>query len=279
MAANDSGEAFVDELAKASPESFAAIAPVVFDRYAQMNPDAFGAYVGRIVYSDFQRNDIPLMMARFADVIGDNPKALEYFGQLNAYLGGFKALAEKAPAKTEPKKEEPKPKTDESATRAQEWAGESSNARNALAKTEFQRLITGKKLDSEDRGQIETLYLSKAQRLAEQYFPNWKKTAQGYIASGNKSAYLRFMASIDKRVVPEAVNYAVSRTLRTPGRPVAVAHTPGTRPAAAKPVNGFKFVGSEPPTSEVRFGAGFTTPQMIMRNQAILKDGTKVQWR
>lgn len=270
--------AFVEDMLKSSPESFAALAPLMMDKFAQAAPEMFAAHVGRVIYADLQRNEIPLLMARFSDVIGDNPRAMEFFKQISEYLGGFKTLATSQVEPPKPKAAPEKPPVDESATRAGQWEQEAATGRAALAVPEFKRLTAGKEVPSEDRAQIEELFKARSKVLASKYFPNWHENAQNYLKSNQKSAYLRLMASIDRRVVPEAVQYAVSKTIR-PGTPGAKSAAVQVKPAVkiAPPANGFKFVGKMPPNDQWDWNR--TSSSMVKENKCVLKDGSRVQWR
>jgi hypothetical protein len=270
--------AFVADMVKASQESFVTLAPLIMEEFAKASPETFAAHVGRVIYADLQRNEIPLLMARFADVLGDNPKALEYFQQINSYLGGFRTLASTEIKPPKPKAAEDKPSGAETTNVAQQWESEAATGRATIAVGEFKRLTAGKTLSGDNRAEIEEFFRARSKVLATKYFPNWTQTAQDYLKAGQKSSYLRLMASIDRRVVPEAVQYAVGKVVR-PGTSGAKPTATVVKPVAkgATPVNGYKFVGKMPATDQIDWF--HTGPASIKKNQAVLKDGSRVQWR
>ena len=275
--------AFVEDMAVSSPESFAKLAPLVLQKYSESQPEAYAAHVGRVVYGDMQRNEIPLLMMRLIDVVGDNAKAGELIGQLNTYLGGFKALADKkvdpvrSAAQAQPKKDDLSKREEE--LRSKEWRAERDVAQKNIVNAEYAKALAGRKPDAEERGQIRELFSMKAARLADNLFKGWQAKAQGYIQRDDKPGYLRFMQSIYKRVAPEAMAAAVNGTMKgKAAAPVNRQQKPAVngKPVVAAPA-GFTPVAKEPGSYEIDYGR--TTKEMIGKNQAVLKDGKKVQWR
>ena len=276
--------AFVEDMATSSPESFAALAPAVFAKYAEVHPDGFGAYIGRVVYGDMQKNDIPLLMARLADVLGDNPKANEVFAQLNGYLGGFKSLAEKNPqvpkpaAAAAPKKDDLTRREEE--LRAKEWKIDRESLQRSITDSEYQKALAGRTATTEERAQIKELFLVRSKAKADQLFPGWPEKAQRFIKSGDKDGYLRYIRSIYQRVVPEAIASSVASTLKGSRKapvgqePKKEAARPGTPPPAAE---GFKPVASEPSSWDIDYNR--TSTSMLNENRAVLKSGAKVTWK
>ena len=84
------------------------------------------------------------------------------------------------------------------------------------------------------------------------------------------------MKSIYSRIVPEAMASSVNSTMKgkkaAPARPAT--RTPVTPNAAAA---GFKPVAAEPHNNDINWK--LTTMEMTRKNQAILRDGSKVSWR
>lgn len=275
-------QAFVNDMAETDPAAFAAIAPKVFDKFAEVNSDAFAGYIGRIVFRDMQSQSVPLMMMRLADTIADNPKAKEAFQAINDYLGGFKVLSEKplpegkkgaAPAKDDAGKKEQD-------LRSREWQMDRTALEKQIVNSEYQKLLAGRKPTSEERAQILELLGAKRQSLADSLFPGWKEKADRYLSNGNKDGYMRYIGSIYRRVLPEAVAYAVRRTLKAAPKPAAAAQArPQLRTAAAgaSASPDFKPVAKEPGSYEIDYSK--TTPKMLAQNRAVLLSGGKVSWR
>jgi hypothetical protein len=280
--------AFVDDLAVSSPESFAAFAPQVFARYAQDNPDGYTSYIGRVVYADLQRQDVPLLMARLADVLGDATKAQPYFEQLNAYLGNFRTLAEMP--HTAPK---PVAKTSTSDSKIAEENARLKNeqtetarkgTQTQLANTEYTKNLAGRQPDTEQKAQIKALFDSKSKDLANSLFPGWVEKAGRYLKTGDRAGYLRLMKSIDVKVIPQAVAYAVSRTMGK-GRGFTGkiqnqqqnGKAPVDKGQPAPAAAGFTLVANEPNSYQIDYDR--TNKQMLQQNRAVMKDGRKITWK
>lgn len=277
--------AFVDDLIESSPEAFNALAPVVFAKYAEQNPDGFQGYIGRLVFGNMQEAGIPLLLMRIGDLVADKPQATEALKQLNDYLGGFKAMAQKPVAEAKPGKTAPQPKKDdlsvrEERLRSQEWNAERTAIQKNIVNGEYKKSLNGRTATSEERAQIQELFLSRSAKAADRIFPGWQQKAERYIKSNDKTGYIRYMETIYRRIVPEAVASAVSSTMRgkaagTQQKPQAPQQKPGS-PAARAP-EGFTPVAKEPGTWEIDYGR--TSQAMLRQNQAVLKDGKKVAWR
>ncbi|MDE2099607.1 MAG: hypothetical protein KGL39_20310 [Patescibacteria group bacterium] len=277
--------AFVDDLIQSSPEAFSALAPVVFQKFAETNPDGFGAYIGRIVYANMQAAEIPLVMMRLNDLVADKPQAIEALKQLNVYLGGFRDLASKAlpefkGAKSSTPKNDDLSKREE-ALRSKEWQAERDSLHKGIVNTEYKRALAGRTPNSEEKAQILELFTGRATTAANRLFPGWQQKAQRYINANDKAGYLRYMETIYRRIVPEAVSSAVSSTMRgkaTSTKKPATPARPAVKPAAnGAGTEGFAPLAKEPDTWEIDYAR--TTPSMLRNNRAVLTSGKKVEWR
>ena len=279
--------AFVEDMLASSPESFAALAPIITAKWAEVQPEGFTSYIGRIVFNDLNKNNIPLTIMRMADVLGDNAKALEYLEQLNTYLGGYKTLAEKRVESPKPGAAKTAPKTDdlakrEETLRSQEWKVERDTIQRTAMDAEYSRALAGRKPDTEEKAQILELFRSRSIAKADQLFPGWQEKAQRFIKANDKAGYLRYIKSIYTRIVPETMASAVNSTMRgkkaaTPAATPKPAPQLKTATAQQPPAKGFKFVSGEPNSFDINYS--YTDKQMLSQNRAILKDGTRVQWR
>lgn len=274
--------AFVEDLVASSPEAFAALAPLVFQKFAEVNAEGFSAYMGRVVLGDMERNGIPIMMMRMQDLMpSDNPKLKEAFDQINAYLGGFKALAEKPMPSA--KSKAAAPKTDdlskrEEALRVKEWQTERNSMQKGIVNSEFTRCLAGRKAEGEEKAQILELFLSRSKAAADRLFPGWEGKSQRYISNNDKPGYLRYMKSIYARIVPESMASSVNSTLKGKKAAPAAARKPALNGGKlTAPAAGFKPVSAEPPTWDIDYGR--TSQAMLRDNQAVLRSGAKVTWQ
>jgi signal recognition particle subunit SEC65 len=275
--------AFVEDMVTSNAQSFAKLAPVVFAKYAEIHPEGFEAYVGRIVFNDMNRAGLPLLMSRMQDVLGENPKALEYFEQLNSYLGAFRTMAEKPIDLTKVKAGEKPPANDalnkrEEELTAKEWKMDRDSVQRSMADLEYRQALAGRKPSTEEKADILERFQMKAANLAAKVEPKWAEKSQRFIANKDKAGYLRFMKSLYARVIPDAMSEAVNKTLRsarpTGGKaPLKRAATPGQKRAANE---GFKPVPEEPGSYDIDYGR--TPDWMVKQNRAILNDGRRVSW-
>ena len=261
-----------------NPEAFAKLAPTVFDHFKEVNPDGWNGYIAKIVASDLANNDIPLVVMRLADLVQDKPAAVELLQRVSNYLAGFKALANKAPAAT-PRREQQRQPADtsrEDTLRAREWNTDRREISSNIKTDAYTKAMAGRKADAEERGQIEELFNTRCARLADNQFKGWRQKSQDYIRRNDKSGYLRYMESIYRRVIPEAMTSAIASTLR--GRTAA----PSKKQVAGakvltKPAEGFTLIAKQPSAAEINFK--LTSPAMVKENKAITISGKKVQWR
>ncbi len=282
--------AFVDDMLATSPQAFATLAPIIFGKYAEIHPEGWQSYIGRIVYGDLQKNEIPVAMTRLADSLrrDDKEGAAEAFNQVAGYLASYKDLASRQVAA--PKLDAPKPKDDdlnkrEETLRSREWKTERAGIYRRLADEQYRFAIGSRKPTSEELAQIQELFQSRAGRLTRQNFPDWERKSEAFIRANDKAGYLRYMASIYRKVVPEAAASAVRSTLKSaPARTTATTTRPAAQTqqrqqqAVATDQSGtFKPIGKEPGTWDIDYDR--TSPAMLAKNRAVLIDGRKVEWR
>lgn len=279
--------AFVDDLAGADPAAFSKIAPAVFAKFAEVSPDGWKKYIGGIVYGDFQRNEIPVQISRLADSLRrkDEAGAIESFNAISAYLSTFKELAE---LRVEaPRGKAPESRTDdlskrEMDLRAREWQSDHAQIERGIVQEEYRAAVGSRKPSTEEKAQIQELFLAKRQTLAKQYFPDQAKKLDALRNANDKAGFMRLATVMHKRVAPEAMRWAVSRTLK-PAKATTSKLNQQQReqPRQQSQQNGagiFKFVGAEPDTWAIDYSYP-GIKQLLGENKAVLKDGVKVQWR
>ena len=271
--------AFVEDMVASDPRAFAALAPVVFSRFAQVDAEGYKGYIGRVIYSDMQRNEVPLLLQRLADTLGENAKAAEYLNQLSGYLGNFKTLAEKPYTPPQPQANQPKPENQsqrEEDLRSREWKLERNQVQGQILQEAKLKALGSRRPTSEDRAEIDERFRFGVTSLTNKLFPGWNEKAQKYIKSNDKSGYLRYMKSIYARVFPDAMATAVEKVMkgRPAGGPQNRQQQPtqnGTQPKPA--AEGYKIVTKVP--NDIDWSR--TSRQMIEADKYILTDGRKVQ--
>jgi hypothetical protein len=285
------GQAFTEEpqllvqdMVVSDPEAFSRFAPIAFDRYREENVKGWNAYVAKVFDADIRSGPVPLALSLLMRSVKDNPEAIEQLNIVNGYLGKFQAIAAEAPEVKPPQRRTAQPNESkrENDLRAREWNTERRELHTEIKTEAMTKALAGRKPTTEEKAQIEELFMSRANRLASNNFKGWQEKAQAYIARNDKAGYLRYMGSIYRRVVPEALTSAIAGTLKGRGAVAVaqpgVARKPNVAPnAAAKPADGFALVAKEPDSYLVDYSR--TTSKMVAENKAVLSDGKKVYWR
>ncbi len=286
--------AFIDGLATANPAAFAKLAPAMFAKFNEISPDGWRQYIGSVVYGDFQRNELPVQLTRLADSIRrkDEAGVTESYNALSAYLATWRELAGlrvEAPKGKPAETGETDLSKREAALRSREWQAEHSGIERRIVQEEYKTAVGARKPSSEEKAEIQELFLSRRQTLAHQYFPDQAKKLDALRSRNDKAGFMRLATVMHKRVSPEAMRWAVARILK-PSRAAASSTTQQrTQQQSEKPqqrqqqqpqngAGAFKFVSAEPGTYDI----DYTYPgikNLISENKAVLRDGSKVQWR
>jgi hypothetical protein len=278
---------FVEAMIKAEPNAFLKLGPVIFDKYKELHPDGFKSFVAKNVVGEMEKQGFTLSMMRLRDLIGDNPKAMEYF---NAAANVFDRLS----AEAEKQVELPKPKQDDLAAERQqiadqraqlelrEWGGDAGQILTKIYNSEFSRQLTALKLSPDkvsatDRAEIQErmdFYLKQAvQRNSA--------TTRAFFDARDRDGYKRHMTQFYGREVPRALQRAIAKTVpeskkAAPAPGVKPAPQPGFgRPAAA--AAGYTMVAKRPEAFEI--DPLRTSKEDFFAKQATLKSGKKVTWR
>lgn len=274
---------FVEDLIASFPESFAALAPTYINRFAQVNPEDFSAYFGKLVWNDISKAQIPLMMMRLDDVLGDNAKAREIVGNLQNYFNLWKGLSDKPlTAKSTGRKSVygTNQKTDQpggQGTQQKEWTAERDTIAKMVRSNAFKTAIAGRTATSEEKAQIAELYQVRALKGADTQFPGWKQKLEVYARKNDKPGYMRFARRVLETVGAPAMASAIKSTLKSGGQPQNRQQTQNGQRVPAAAEQGFTPVKTEPASHEIDWSR--TTKGMISKNQAVLMGGKKVQWR
>jgi hypothetical protein len=288
------GDPKVLEFLTQTPEgmqSFLKIVPMAMEKYREAHPDGFNSYVTQIFTADMNQAQIPLIVARLADYLGQVPEgvreqAMGLWKHLNDYTNRIAQLASKQV--TPPKIEAP-PKPDNSLQERElnftrkEWRAEAEQQHhNKIFNAAWQKHVGARQITPEQQRGIIRLYRTELQELLTAK-KDWNPTLERYVKSGQKDGFLRHFGAVYQEASPLALRRALAAFGITKTAPKPAAN--GTQPGAAKPTAtapkaaaGFVLVGKKPDmATEVNRGA--TTPEMWTRRQAILKDGRRVTWR
>ena len=145
------GDPKVLEFLTSEPEAqsaFLQIAPQAFEKFRELNPEGYGAYVAQVFVADMMQEQVPLMMQRLGDFLGDNPKASEVYQKLVGYLNRIGTLAKnpvnKPFEKAQPKGPDPdrqKFEQDREAFTKQQWRSESDTIHKRVFDAEWSKMV------------------------------------------------------------------------------------------------------------------------------------------
>jgi hypothetical protein len=275
---------FVDNIAEGSPESFVALAPAVFAKYAELNQEGYSAYVSKVFVADMQAEGIPLALERLQDFIGDNPKAMEIWQKIAGYVNRVNGMAQKPvnspvkPGNAAPDdRERQLTEREESLTRT-EWKGATDSERMNVFNSEFARLTAGRKISDVQKAAIKELYASRLMAAARKT-QNFNSNIDRYFSSRDRAGYLRYMGSFYKQEIPKALRSAIDSVMPSKPGPAARPPVAAAPVSAGKPATGFAWVASAPSASSVDMTHPFNTQANWSAGKAVLKNGSKVTWK
>ena len=148
--------------------------------------------------------------------------------------------------------------------------------RNDVKLTEFRQTV-GRKLTDTQKSNIAELFSLKLQKALSNT-EGYEDRVNRYVAAGDRQGNLRYQTSLYKQHTERILT-----SLLGPGKQRTAGTQPSQRPSdngqpVTPPVNpnGFIKIGKAPGPQDID---PRTTPNMIDRNQAILRDGRKVTWQ
>jgi hypothetical protein len=311
QAYTEGSPAFVEKLATAKPEAFDRLAPEVFAKYAQTNPDGFSAYVAGTVLNHMNQAEVPLqfrVLATFLPQLPDGPAKTQVVDAIEAIYGwsqSLRGLAAKKPAEVKPGEQQAGGKAgangkpgDEVETLRQQneqlkttatlqnWNTEALEPGIRSVNSEADKYAAGKKykLDDADRKKV---LVKVGEELDIRLAGNkgYGETMRGYLKAGNKQAFLQRLESERKKLIPGAVRRAVDDVVAE--RPKAAVKSAAVKGAAVKTAgaqagggDGVEWIAGHPSTQGLTVDLNRTTHAMLLKKQAYVKGrNTKVSWK
>ena len=269
----------------AGQEAFQKLAPAMFDKYLEMNPEGYGAYVSKVFTADMVQEGIPLALERLQDFIGDNPKAMDVWKKLAGYVNRINGFAQKpvAPTKSAAKTPEVDARVKELDEREQnlkkaEWRRGTDNDRRIVFDSEWAKLTSGRKLSDIQSAAVKELYASRLHKSIST-IPKFNETLQRFYDAGDRDGFNRYVRSIQTVEVPKALRAAMDAVLPSRPGPKPGAAVQGPLPkenGAGKPTPGFEFIGKRPDPNEID---PLRSVGLILQGKAVLRSGRKVYWR
>lgn len=294
---------FAEKLATASPESFDKLAPMIFGKYAETNPDGFASYVSQTVLHHMESADVPLhfkVLATFLPQLADGPakdRVIEAIEGIYGWQNQLRALAAKKPAAKEAKQGEGDGK--DLATREQQlaereqqvtlssWNAESLQPGIRMVYAEADRIAGKQKLTAEERKDVLNLVGEELDiRLAGN--KKYGEAMRGYLQAGNKQAFQQRLDAERKKLIPGATKRAVDdviakRAAKTTSvkKDGAQKAAPGVKqtPAAASGEK-VEWIGGYPTAQGLVVDLNRTSHSMLTKKRAYIKGrDTPVAWK
>lgn len=285
---------FVDKLADADGAAFQQIAPAVFRKFAELNPDGFSSYVSQAVLNHFNSAEVPLqfqILRAFLPQLPESPATEQIKNACESIFGAFDALRQFASKPVTSK--DFKPQVAEQQTTNQpdqgldltrrEWNLSVQQEGMNLVLSEAQKAAGKQQLSEKEKQKVVSLVAEEMDaRLAVN--KNYGEAMQGYLRNGNKAAYLQRIRSERKQIVPNAVRRAVEDVLAA--RPKAAPKQQAQNPAQPQRQQNGQFQGTEyrriaghPKTLGMVVDLNRTTQSMLLKKHAYIKGEQKpVQW-
>lgn len=279
-------------------DAFMKLLPNALGKYAEMDQEGYTAYVMREVANDAYAEGIPLNLMRLADLIGDNPKAMELFGKIKGYFERMEAWAKKP---TNTKSGAAKPKDDPAAVSQIEQRQKDLEAREEqlTMKDLGNRVYSEVKptYDSEMARLISKRVLSQPQkdRIAKNFQIDYgearasiQEKAKQYLKAKDHEGFVKYHVTESKKLIPVVMRKVFDEMFpgaKPAGKPTA-AGVPGKPNAAPLRVDpGWIQVAKQPNSSEIDWSNDFNIASNMYPEdrskpgRVILKDGRKIMYK
>lgn len=288
---------FINDLTD-NPEgqsAFLKLAPSMIQKFEELDPDGYSGYVARVFAADMNAANLPLILERMGDFIGDNPKAQELLGSVKGYLQRINGFASKQSAAPQPKREQPNGEIDQRAAelskretefRQREYSATSRTVSEGIFNSEWARQTKGLNLTKDQVQTVKELYQLRMGSIAKDKAFN--DNLNRFFASDDRNGFNRYVTSAYEKHIPEVLRQVIRRVAPRTATATAAAGKPNTaasaNPAATAsaaktptPEKGFTNVSGIPAATDVDYSR--TTRDMWLRGQAVLKSGRRVQFQ
>lgn len=260
-----------------SPETLTRLAPVFLDKYAQADPEGWGAAMSGVMAATIQSNGIPLFLERMEMMLkyNETDQLKQSLEMLKGWAGSFQTKAQAPKTNTnQPDKKltdrEQQLNQRESQAFENDMRRDVDSFRSPLIAKELDGFFKRRPNDSEAKDlATATVRAQVIDRMSND--AGFQKSLNALMARKDKDGALRLIKSRETAAITE-IAPKVGRTIF--GNPGAAQTAKPGEKAVAQPQAGFLAV-DKPPRPDL-IDRGKTTDAMIMRGQFILKDGKKV---
>jgi hypothetical protein len=284
-----------DHLAQVNPDSFEKIAPAMFNKLGEVNPELYNYLGASIITNTFAQDGTitNLLLMKQALNAGDIETAKGFFAKIEGTVGALQKQAMQAPKS---KAQDPKAKEWETReqqyqekeqkrfqgdvlTRNEAWMNPKINTELASYLNGAEKKLSPNTLQRLDRAVKEEIW-SKHLATNDTFMKARQKLYAQQDVAGVERLYKQYADKLFPNVVRQiAKEFSLSPAAkRAAGAPQSGGKGKGgNEEAGAKEKAGFKLVDRMPSPSDVDNKK--TTFDMKLKDQFILKDGTKIQVR
>lgn len=289
---------FVDKIAEASPEAFQNLAPSMFRKYAEMNPEGYSSYVAQAVTSHMDGANVPLnfqILRAFIPQLPESPVKQQIVEAINGIFTWSETLRNMAATKVAPKTLPNQQKEGQNPDLAKEnaelkaentrqsWNGSVRDEGITMVRTEAQKLAGKTQLSDKEH---QTVLAKVAEELEIRLAGDkrYGEAMRGYLQNNNRSAYVQRMQSERKKLIPAAARRAVDDVIAARPKAAPKAADPGPK----KPVGAqqqfqgatqFRRIAGPPKTIGMQVDLNKTTSGMLQKRQAyIVGQKDPVSW-
>lgn len=281
-----------------SPEgknAFIRLMPHAFAKLQSLAPNAFSAYFAKTFLNHIVNKRFDVSLSRLAEVtpkelMGSDGKtpipnpAVKFIEQIDAFmqeLMTLEKLPSEAPAPTvDPREQELSTRQEKLDRQAKEmelqgWRSAADSTKSRLFDQSWADLTKGRKISAVDKEDIQSRFWTRLP-IAMGQVPGFSNNLKEYYEANDKDGYLRYLQSQHAALIPKVLRAEINRRYGTPAAKVGAAAAAVVAGNKVTPEPGFKRVATMPIFNTVNQQR--TSTEMWRKGQAILKDGTKVQW-
>lgn len=291
----------INQMIEANPTSFQKLIPEAMDRFQELNPDGYSAYVCKSVDAHLVQQKIPLQL-EILDMLlpqsSDDPGTARVLAAFKAIKGVFEGIQTAAKGSIAPKQIEGKqagtqttqtqPQSDsrEMNLRHDEWLSAIRPRSEAFAASEALKLAGKSRFTPAELGKIKNFVRTEV-NVRTKANDAYQKRVVGFLKANNKTAYAMTVESEHKKIISEAVKRIVPQVLgeRTkPGPKAGQAKAEQAKPGAgavAKPGDEqYELIAGPPRTMGLKVDFKRTNNSMLAGDRAFIVGRVKpVRWR
>lgn len=271
---------FVQQIAEGDPEAFSRMVPHAIEQFAKVNPEHYQHIMARVLVNTF--DGVGLSNALKGLIQSADDKAKPGIQEILDYVESFRPIAAKVPEKkVDAREQQLTQKEQEFAQRQAESLMKSVDTdsirhRDSVIEREIKPFGDWQTMDPDRKGAVAS-WISQRIGKALSADRNFIERRQRLIANGDREGLAKLerdkLSEMVPKLVPQAAKvFGVTKNAAKPAQQPAKQSAQPAKPAP----KGFTMVKSAPNPANV--DRSKTTSDMIFANQAVLKNGSRIQW-